>query len=243
MVKKIFIAFITISLLILIFGAGIYAFRVLTGEENTAPDSGTAGVENKDENKNDIKSDEKEDDGKEEEEYFYKEDVALVHLCDGYSDGSFSIRNIKLGMTFRQVVDTELKNVGVYVGKDGYSKNTFDVMQSDDGEGADMLPVKERALLGNACEILYNFDADISVEEPEKYPYLQSVQYTFLKKEGVDLQKKIMDAFSDCFGKPETAMEGEYYVAVFEGEKETVSMYYAYDEDKTEYSLRYIIWQ
>ena len=41
------------------------------------------------------------DTGKQQnQEISYNQDVYSVHLCDRYSDGTFAIRNIKLGMNF-----------------------------------------------------------------------------------------------------------------------------------------------
>ncbi len=185
-----------------------------------------------------------ENDGQTEEEPSYRPDVLSVHLCDRYSDGTFAIRNIKLGMTFRQVVNFELKNVGVYVDNSDYDKSTFEMMSSNEEEGKDMLPVRERALLGNACDILYNFTTDISIEEPAEYPYLESVQFLFTdSKKAADSEKKIEDAFSDCFGKPVVETEGSYSMSTFTGTKERIRMFYEYDEEKKDYNLNYILWE
>ena len=184
------------------------------------------------------------EDEEDSEEATYKTDVYSVHLCDGYSDGTFAIRNIKLGMTFRQVVNHELKNIGVYVDNDEYDKSTFYAMTSKEGQGKDLLPVTERALLGNACEIVYNFSSDITIEEPAVYPYLESVQYTFVEKnKEIDTEKKIEEAFSQSFGKPTIETEGSYSVSTFTGTKEKVTMHYEYNEKTENFNLRYILWE
>ena len=185
------------------------------------------------------------DTGKQQnQEISYNQDVYSVHLCDRYSDGTFAIRNIKLGMTFRQVVNFELKNIGVYVENDAYDKSTFDAMSSNEEQGKDLLPVTKRALLGNACEIVYNFSNDITIEEPAVYPYLESVQFHFLETEtGADRDKKIEDAFADCFGKPVVETEGEYSVSTFTGTKEKVKMFYRYNQEQEVFHLRYILWE
>ncbi len=247
MAKKVFWFFIFISIAILVCLFGIYYFNrepvadtpVIEGIPNVP-----SGSQNHDQTGSD-EADKEESDKKEEPtEPTYSADVYSVHLCDGYSDGTFAIRNIKLGMTFRQVVNFELKNIGVYVDNDAYDKSTFYAMSSKEGQGKDLLPVTERALLGNACEIIYNFSGDITIEEPSEYPYLESVQYSFLTKEGgMDADKKIEKAFSDCFGKPTIETEGEYSVSVFTGTKEKVTMYYEYMEDIEAFNLRYILWE
>ena len=243
MAKKLFGFFIFISIAILVCLFGLYYFN----REPVMPEPSVQGIPNVPDNSEDNTTDVEDSNGDNEEkngEATYSADVYSVHLCDGYSDGTFSIRNIKLGMTFRQVVNYELKNIGVYVENDAYDKNTFYAMSSEDGQGKDLLPVKERALLGNACEIVYNFSNDITIEEPAEYPYLESVQFHFLKKEGgMDADKKIEKAFSDCFGKPTIETEGEYSVSVFTGAKEKIKMFYEYREDKESFNLRYILWE
>lgn len=241
MVKKIFGVFLAISILALVILCGWY---YLTGEQNKGDGAfaifpnfpwGTQNEEKPDDGDNgtDMK-----------DELTYQSDVYSVHLCDGYSDGSFAIRNIKLGMTFRQVVNFELKNVGVYVDNDEYGKDTFYAMSSNEDEGKDLLPVTERAMLGNPCEIVYNFTTDITIEEPAEYPYLESVQYLFFEQEGgADSKREIEAAFSDSFGDPVTEVEGNYYMSVFTGTKDKVSMFYEYSEKTEDYNLRYIIWE
>lgn len=173
----------------------------------------------------------------------YKQDVYSVHLCDGYADGTFAIRNIKMGMTFRQVVNFELKNIGVYVENSEYGKDSFYAMASGENQGKDLLPVTERALLGNACDIVYNFSSDITIEDPAQYPFLESVQFQFLEnKDGADPQKKIEDAFAYCFGKPVIETEGKYSVSTFVGTSDKIEMFYEYSKEKERFNLRYIIW-
>ena len=241
MAKKIFVFFLSISILVLLVIGGLY---YLNSEKNGGdgivailPNFPMGPDEDTDLEDEGNKADSK-------EEPTYKTDVYSVHLCDGYSDGTFAIRNIKLGMTFRQVVNFELKNIGVYVENDEYGKDTFYAMSSDEDEGKDLLPVTERALLGNPCEIVYNFTTDITIEEPAKYPYLESVQFHFLEKEGgADPKREIEEAFSDSFGDPVTEVEGNYYMSVFTGTKDKVSMFYEYREKTEDYNLRYIIWE
>lgn len=237
MAKKVFGFFLVISILVLA-GLGIWYYIDWNNSLETNPAVVIPNVPSA--------SDEDETEGEKTdiEVPVYQQDVYSVHLCDGYSDGTFAIRNIKLGMTFRQVVNYELKNIGVYVDNKDYGKDTFYAFASDEGQGKDLLPVKERALLGNACEIVYNFSADITIPEPEEYPYLESVQFQFLEsKDGVDTEREIEDAFSDCFGKPVTKTEGNYYVSTFTGTKEKVMMYYEYSEEKEDYNLKYILWE
>lgn len=239
MVKKFFIFFLSISILTLLVLGGWYYLNGEKTKENEPvvilPDflMGSQDEEESGEEKKDS-----------DQESTYKTDVYSVHLCDGYSDGTFAIRNIKLGMTFRQVVNFELKNIGVYVENDEYGKDTFYAMSSEDGQGKDLLPVTERALLGNPCEIIYNFTTDITIEEPEKYPYLESVQFLFLDKDGgADPKREVEAAFSQSFGKPVAEVEGNYYMSVFTGTKDKVSMFYEYKEKTQDYNLRYIIWE
>ena len=240
MAKKVFGFFMIISILVLL-GLGVFSY--LDWRENAeiklpvvipnVPSEPEGDEENGQTNV-----------GQEAETVTYKQDVYSVHLCDGYSDGTFAIRNIKLGMTFRQVVNFELKNIGVYVDNKEYDKSTFYAMTSEDGQGRDLLPVTERALLGNACEIVYNFSSDITVEEPEEYPYLESVQFHFVEKlKPSDPEKEIEKAFSECFGKPVIETEGSYSVSVFTGTKDKVTMYYGYIEDTEDFNLRYILWE
>lgn len=236
MAKKVFGFFMIISILVLA-GLGIWYYIEWNESLEHQPAVVIPNVPS-DENE------EKTEDNSEVEEAAYKPDVYSVHLCDGYSDGTFAIRNIKLGMTFRQVVNFELKNIGVYVDNKDYGKDTFYAMTSEDGQGKDLLPVKERALLGNACEIVYNFSSDITIEEPAEYPYLESVQFHFQEnKNGADPEKEIEDAFSDSFGKPVIETEGEYSVSVFTGTKDKVTMFYEYLEENENYNLRYILWE
>lgn len=240
MAKKVFIFFLIISILgLLVLGGWYYLDEEKNGGDGILvmlphfPMGSDDDATSDEQNGTDTK-----------EEPVYKTDVYSVHLCDGYSDGTFAIRNIKLGMTFRQVVNFELKNIGVYVDNEDYGKDTFYAMSSNEEQGKDLLPVKERALLGNACEIVYNFSSDITIEEPAEYPYLESVQFHFLEKEGgADPEKKIEDAFSDSFGDPVTEVEGNYYMSVFTGTKDKVSMFYEYNEKTEDYNLRYIIWE
>ena len=239
MVKKVFGFFMIVSILFL---AGLGVWYYLDWRENAEikPPIVILNVptDSEDEKENGNNA------GQEAETATYKQDVHSVHLCDGYSDGTFAIRNIKLGMTFRQVVNYELKNIGVYVENKEYDKSTFYAMTSEDGQGRDLLPVTERALLGNACEIVYNFSADITVEEPEEYPYLESVQIHFVEKsKPSDPEKEIEKAFTTCFGKPVVETEGSYYVSVFTGTKEKLSMYYEYIEMEEDFNLRYILWE
>lgn len=241
MVKKVFIFFLIISILgLLVLGGWYYLDQEKNGGGKITamlPNFPMGSEE-------DTASDDEKSETDTEEEPSYKTDVYSVHLCDGYSDGTFAIRNIKLGMTFRQVVNFELKNIGIYVDNEDYGKDTFYAMSSEDNQGKDLLPVKERALLENACEIVYNFSADITIEEPAEYPYLESVQFHFLEKEGgADPERKIEDAFSDSFGDPVTEVEGNYYMSVFTGTKDKVSMFYEYREKTEDYNLRYIIWE
>ncbi len=241
MTKKVFGFFMIISILVLI-GLGVWYY--VDWRENAEIDLPIV-VPNVPSDSEGDEGDEGETNvGQEAETVTYKEDVYSVHLCDGYSDGTFAIRNIKLGMTFRQVVNYELKNIGVYVEDKEYDKSTFYAMTSEDGQGRDLLPVKERALLGNACEIVYNFSSDITVEEPEEYPYLESVQFHFVENtKGADPEKEIEKAFSTCFGKPVVETEGSYSVSVFKGTKDKVTMFYEYIEDKEDFNLRYILWE
>ena len=241
MAKKIFGAFLIISILTLVALGGWYYLKEEQNKGdglNVVLPNFLMGSQKEDE------TDNEEDRADTKEEPSYQSDVYSVHLCDGYSDGTFAIRNIKLGMTFRQVVNFELKNVGVYVENDEYGKDTFYAMSSNEDEGKDLLPVTERALLGNPCEIVYNFTTDITIEEPAEYPYLESVQYLFLEKEGgADPKREIEEAFSDSFGDPVTDVEGNYYMSVFTGTKDKVSMFYEYREKTEDYNLRYIIWE
>ena len=241
--KKFFGFFMIVSIVALVLLVSVYFKRwepdifnqVTEGIVNVPDDSENENGGNNSEGSNEVEN---------KEEPAYNQDVYSVHLCDRYSDGTFSIRNIKLGMTFRQVVNFELKNIGVYVDNDAYDKSTFEAMSSKEGQGKDMLPVTKRALLGNACEILYNFSNDITIEEPSEYPYLESVQFSFVDTEnGVDKEKKIEDAFSDCFGKPVIETEGKYSTATFTGTKEKVTMFYEYIENKETVSLRHILWE
>lgn len=240
MAKKVFGFFMIISILVLI---GLGAFSYLDWRENAEiklpvviPNVPSDSEGDEDGGRPNV--------GQEAETATYKQDVYSVHLCDGYSDGTFAIRNIKLGMTFRQVVNHELKNIGVYVDNKEYDKSTFYAMTSEDGQGRDLLPVTERALLGNACEIVYNFTSDITVEEPEEYPYLESVQFQFVEKlKPSDPEKEIEKAFSSCFGKPVIETEGSYSVSVFTGTKDKVTMFYEYIEDTETFNLRYILWE
>lgn len=254
MVKKVFLFFITISLLALGILSGIYFVSLHPEKVQKIPVLKDAfpleKVVDKPENPDDSEKDqllqETEDDKTEEEaeqKPEYQEDVYSVHVCDKYTDGSLSVRNIRLGMTFRQVVDTELKNIGVYVGNDAYEKGTFATMASEDGQGQDLLPVLNRAVLGNACEIIYDFSADISLENGEKVPYLERVQYQFLEEKNVDSDKAVEKAFTDCFGKAETVTEKGYYQVIFEAPKETLTIYYSHDEKTGIYNLKYIIWE
>ena len=241
MAKKVFIFFLIISILGLGFLGGWYHYDKMKNTVNEP----VVVVPNLSADEENGESDEDEAENAEDsEEAEYSSDVYSVHLCDGYSDGTFAIRNIKLGMTFRQVVNTELKNIGVYVSNKDYGKDTFYAMASEDGEGKDLLPVTKRALLGNACEIVYNFSADITIEEPSEYPYLESVQFQFVEnKDGVDSERKIEAAFQDCFGKPDTEISGGYYVSTFTGTKEEVKMFYEYIEKTETYNLKYILWE
>ncbi len=248
MVKKIFVFFLGASILTLIVLCGYYylstnresiqeipilgdAFPMEDVLENIGTMSGNGQLEEIDDTQN-------------LEKPTYKGDVMSVHVCDGYSDGSFSIRNIRMDMTFRQVVNTELKNIGVYVSDNEYGRDTFYCMSSNDNQGKDLLPVLERAILGYACEIIYNFSADITIEDPEEYPYLEGVQYQFIQGyENVDPEKKIESAFTTSFGKPTTKTENEYYMSLFTAPKETITMYYEYKEEDSDYNLRYILWE
>lgn len=240
MAKKIFVFFLIISILVL---AGLGGFFYYDSQSNSKEELNVPGISNE-ENNQDANTNTDADTDADTTEPVYKEDVYSVHLCDGYTDGTFAIRNIKLGMTFRQVINIELKNIGVYVENSAYDKDTFYAMASNENQGKDLLPVKERALLGNACDIVYNFSSDITIEEPEEYPYLESVQFQFANvKDGVDTDKEIEDAFSDCFGKPVLETEGKYSVSTFVGTKDKVQMFYEYVEDNEKYSLKYIIWQ
>ena len=246
MTKKVFGFFMIVSTLVL---AGLLSWyfwnwepsplnQLTEGIPNIPSDTETEDEALKDNNENGDKIDEQ------EKEPSYNQDVYSVHLCDRYSDGTFAIRNIKLGMTFRQVVNFELKNIGVYVSNDAYDKSTFEAMSSREEQGKDLLPVTQRALLGNACEIVYNFSNDITIEEPSGYPYLESVQFSFVETEnGADRDKKIEDAFSDCFGKPVIETEGKYSVSTFTGTKEKVEMFYEYNQEKEAFHLRYILWE
>ena len=236
--KKIFGFFMLISILFLAFLGIRYYIKWYDGLE-IKPAIVVPNLPSDDNTENDTSGE-----GGQIIEPSYKEDVYSVHLCDGYSDGTFAIRNIKLGMTFRQVVNIELKNIGVYVENDAYDKSTFYAMSSKEGQGKDLLPVKERALLGNACEIVYDFSTDITIEEPAAYPYLDSVQFHFMEREGgADTDKKIEAAFAESFGKPVIETEGEYSVSIFTGTKEKVSMFYEYFEEKENFNLRYILWE
>lgn len=243
MTKKVFGFFMIVSTLVL---AGLLSWYFWNWEPSTSNQT-TAGIPNvpsdsENGDKTDTEASDKADE--QEKEPSYNQDVYSVHLCDRYSDGTFAIRNIKLGMTFRQVVNFELKNIGVYVENDAYDKSTFEAMSSKEGQGKDLLPVTKRALLGNACEIVYNFSNDITIEEPSKYPYLESVQFHFLDTtKGADNDKKIEDAFADCFGKPVIETEGQYSVSTFTGTREKVKMFYEYDQDKEVFHLRYILWE
>ena len=243
MAKKLFGFFMIVSIVALALLVSVYFKRWEPDIFNQVTE-GIVNVPTDDESENEDNNSENSDEAEEKEETVYNQDVYSVHLCDRYSDGTFSIRNIKLGMTFRQVVNFELKNIGVYVDNDAYDKSTFEAMSSKEGQGKDMLPVTKRALLGNACEILYNFSNDITIEEPSEYPYLESVQFSFVDTEnGVDKEKKIEDVFSDCFGKPVIETEGRYSTATFVGTKEKVTMFYEYIEDKETISLRHILWE
>ena len=242
--KKIFMFFLTVSILALLILGGWYYLtldkrplsEVVDGVPNVPQDSIDDEADLGGENGGNV--------DEETEELSYKPDVYSVHLCDGYSDGSFAIRNIKLGMTLRQVINYELKNIGVYVSDDEYDKDSFYAMTSEEEEGKDMLPVKERALLGNPCEIIYNFTYDITIEDPAEYPYLEEVQFVFAKsKDGADPDKKIEAAFEDCFGEPEVETNENQYVATFYGKKEVVTMFYEYIELKEDYNLKYITWK
>jgi len=243
MTKKIFCFFMIVSIFLL---AGLVSFYFWKWEPNTL-NPVTEGIPNapsdiqeENGNNNDVNVDKTDT----EEEYSYSQDVYSVHLCDRYSDDTYAIRNIKLGMTFRQVVNFELKNIGVYVDNDAYDKSTFEAMSSNEGQGKDMLPVTKRALLGNVCEILYNFSNDITIEEPSQYPYLESVQYSFIDNgTGVDKDKKIEKAFTDCFGKPEVETEGRYSIVTFSGTKEKITMFYEYIEEKEILCLKHILWE
>lgn len=238
MVKKVFGFFLTISILVLI-GLGVFYYIDWNNSLDNEPVIVIPNLPSDDSDGEDA-----DNTAGDEKEPSYQQDVYSVHLCDRYTDGTFAIRNIKLGMTFRQVVNYELKNIGVYADNKDYGKDTFYTMTSEDGQGKDLLPVKERALLGNACDIVYNFSADISIEEPEEYPYLEAVQFQFAEnKNGVDGEKEIEAAFTDCFGKPETETAGNNYVSTFTGTKEKVTMYYEYLEDIKSYNLRYILWE
>ena len=245
--KKIFMFFLIISILALLFLGGWY-YLTLNKRPVTESVEGVPNVpedENAGENGEDTIDGENTPDTEEDgEEPAFKSDVYSVHLCDGYSDGSFAIRNIKLGMTVRQVIDYEMKNVGVYVKDSDYDKDAFQAMMSDEEEGRDLLPIKERALLGNACEIIYNFTYDITFDNPAEYPYLEEVQFVFAKnKNGVDPDKKIEEAFEDCFGEPDVETNDNQYVATFYGKKEEVTMFYEYSELKDDYNLKYITWK
>ena len=243
MIKKIFGFFMIVSIVALVLLVSFYFWKwepdilnqVTEGIENVPSDTEGEDGDNNSENNDEIGDN---------EDSTYNQDVYSVHLCDRYSDGTFAIRNIKLGMTFRQVVNYELKNIGVYVDNDAYDKSSFEAMSSKEEQGKDMLPVTKRALLGNACEILYNFSNDITIEEPSEYPYLESVQFSFIDTEnGVDKEKKIEDAFADCFGKPVIETEGRYSTATFISSKEKITMFYEYIEDKETVSLRHILWE
>lgn len=243
MIKKIFGFFMIVSIVALVLLVSFYFWKwepdilnqVTEGIENVPSDTEGEDGDNNSENNDEIGDN---------EDSTYNQDVYSVHLCDRYSDGTFAIRNIKLGMTFRQVVNYELKNIGVYVDNDAYDKSSFEAMSSKEEQGKDMLPVTKRALLGNACEILYNFSNDITIEEPSEYPYLESVQFSFIDTgKGVDKEKKIEDAFADCFGKPVIETEGRYSTATFISSKEKITMFYEYIEDKETVSLRHILWE
>lgn len=246
--KKVFIFFVTTSVLILGVLCGIYflsshreAVQKIPVLKDAFPLEEIENEEDNSSNKTDS-TDEKTEEDK-VEEASYKEDVYSVHVCDKYTDGSFSVRNIRLGMTFRQVVDTELKNIGVYVENDAYKKGTFATMSSEDGQGQDLLPVLERAVLGNACEIIYDFTADVSIEEGEKVPYLEKVQYQFVGQDNVDEKRQVEKAFEDCFGEAEKLTKNGYYQVNFETEKERLTIYYSHESKKDIYSLKYIIWE
>ncbi len=253
--KKIFRFFLVISILALVFLGGYYYLsqnREMVKEIPILNDVfpmedvivGTENVGGNAENPVVVVPQLPEGDDVAVEEATYKSDVLSVHVCDGYSDGSFAIRNIRMDMTFRQVVNIELKNIGVYVSDKDYGKGTFYCMASDDEQGKDLLPVLERAILGNPCEIVYDFSADITIEDPVEVPYLEGVQYQFIEgKENVDAERKIEDAFADCFGKPVTEVENGYYISTFTAPEEVVTMYYEYSEKKKEYNLKYIVWE
>ena len=235
--RKIFCGFLILSILTLL---GLSGWYYLERQQNLKIEPNVVipniqGIPNEEP--------EKEPEG-EKKEPTYKPDVYSVHLCDRYEDGTFSIRNIKLGMTFREVVNIELKNIGVYVENSEYGKDSFYAMASKDNQGKDLLPVRERALLGNACDIVYNFSTDITVENPDKYPFLDSVQFQFTSyNENADKQKKIEDAFSYCFGKPVIEIEGKYSVSTFTGPNDKIQMFYEYFEGSESFNLRYIIWE
>ena len=185
MTKKVFGFFMIVSALVL---AGLLSWYFGNWEPSPIKQT-TAGIPNVPSDTEDVADKENSDNtdkkDEQEKELSYNQDVYSVHLCDRYSDGTFAIRNIKLGMTFRQVVNYELKNIGVYVDNDAYDKSSFEAMSSKEGQGKDMLPVTKRALLGNACEILYNFSNDITIEEPTKYSNFRQLRHGILRKDQI----------------------------------------------------------
>ena len=193
--KKFFGFFMIVSIVALALLVSVYFKRWEPDIFNQVTE-GIVNVPTDDESENEDNNSENSNESEKKEETVYNQDVYSVHLCDRYSDGTFSIRNIKLGMTFRQVVNFELKNIGVYVDNDAYDKSTFEAMSSKEEQGKDMLPVTKRALLGNACEILYNFSNDITIEEPSEYPYLESVQFSF-----VDTENGVVNVSAMFFGR------------------------------------------
>ena len=109
MTKKLFGFFMIVSIVALALLVSVYFKRWEPDIFNQVTE-GIVNVPTDDETENEDNNSENSNESEKKEEPVYNQDVYSVHLCDRYSDGTFSIRNIKLGMTFRQVVNFELKN-------------------------------------------------------------------------------------------------------------------------------------
>lgn len=152
-------------------------------------------------------------------------------------NGSFSIGNILVGMTFGEVVEAESAAAPYSLEESG-----------DEGESRDVLKIAGKSIYDFPCTAYYNFDGNVSTADAtESNTALEKAYYIFAPLgEQYDASKNVVAAIGSLLGEAEEETNKDAgtdeIVYKWDAGETVVALYYRYSETVDDYAIFQLVW-
>lgn len=160
------------------------------------------------------------------------------------TDGFFTTRGIRCGMTFDQTINQLLHANGIAVDEDRLKKCSPAYLQSGDlNEATDMIGIGSQTLFGFPCEVRINFDKAVDEESRKQtsyIPYAEEIITTFIcTPDSYDASRYVSKQMNQLLGKPAETFQNDAVLAFYwYGAKDTATLLYVYSGEIDDYALR-----